>query len=107
MASNRDPKNIFSFFGLPRELRDAIYDESLTVDGALRLGPNGELHTRYKNLTTTNLLLVSRQFKHEYHDRSAGICELVVEDHLEGAASCGFRTLPPKLSAISTLKIKP
>lgn len=62
---------VFDFFGLPRELRDAIYDQEtlsnthrVALDDAI--GGNVELVTI---VPLTNLLLVSRRFSDEYADR--------------------------------------
>jgi hypothetical protein len=64
-----------SFFDtLPREIRDNIYDYTLDHEVTRH-----SYHMRFK-APFPHLRLVSRQFKHEYDERSPSNAELVVTD---------------------------
>ena len=87
MAGNGQNSNasgeVFDFFGLPRELRDAIYEvDSLTERQTAPLSVNerkGAHIVNHKPLT--NLLLVSRTFKLEYATRLERLRRVTLEDH--------------------------
>lgn len=61
----------FDFFGLPRELRDKIYEQPVLLqDKDIPEAIKDEYASTVKKLCTS-LLLVSRQFGNEYRDRCA------------------------------------
>lgn len=74
-------KDFFDFFGLPRELRDHIYDNA-TVCKTINVGRSRRLWFYASHLPTTNLLLVGRQFRDEYRHRVSKLLAITVEDHL-------------------------
>jgi hypothetical protein len=71
----------FDFFGLPRELRDKIYEQPVLFEYE-HLPAIGELDwiTKAKKLRTS-LLLVRRQFRSEYAERCTGRQILCMRDH--------------------------
>lgn len=72
------PGNIFNFFGLPRELRDDVYDrlhEEVTI--AEEDQPKYQIRT-----PIAKLRLINKQFTAEYDDRSPEHCELHAMDLL-------------------------
>jgi hypothetical protein len=76
-----DSTRLFDFSGLPRELRDKIYEEPVLFEYE-HLPAIGEPDwiTKAKKLRTS-LLLVSRQFRDEYTERCAGQQVLCMRDH--------------------------
>lgn len=84
-ASANDSIRFFDFFGLPRELRDKIYEQPVLFEYEhLPTTSREDLITKAKKLRTS-LLLVSRQFRDEYTERCAGQQALCMRDH------CAFR----------------
>lgn len=86
-SSGQTSRDIFDFFGLPPELRDAIYDLDNTVDycdlpSATGLDQVVNLRTR---VPLTNLLLVNRQFSHEYTARCQALKTVTVRDTAKDA----------------------
>lgn len=62
--ANTQPPGVFNFFGLPRELRDAIFDTTTLRESRTRdIVPLKAEYTPIRNL-----FLVSRQFRTEYSD---------------------------------------
>lgn len=107
-AGNRT-RDIFDFFGLPRELRDFVYEYSLTGSHAFQLSEDARddsyLSIRADHLPVTNLLLVNRQFREEYADAANGKSALVMEDHLEDVNGLLTPKLPQALHAAVALHV--
>lgn len=82
VATNGNSK-VFNFFGLPRELRDKIYEQPTLVEHE-KLTPFANDDTCFlmkaKKLRTS-LLLINRQFKREYGERCSGKQVLCLKDH--------------------------
>lgn len=74
IAATGDNSKVFNFFGLPRELRDKIYEQPTLVEHE-KLTPFANQDTCFllkaKKLRTS-LLLINRQFKQEYGERCSG-----------------------------------
>lgn len=69
----------FNFFGLPRELRDIVYDHSLAYEETWGPPTHG-LEVRIIGAPVTSLLLVSRQFGEEYRESVKRNAELTFVD---------------------------
>jgi hypothetical protein len=82
-ASANDSTRFFDFFGLPRELRDKIYEQPVLFEYE-HLPTNGQddLISKVKKLRTS-LLQMSRQFRDEYTERCAGQQVLCMRDHCQ------------------------
>ncbi|KAK5134385.1 hypothetical protein LTR08_006565 [Meristemomyces frigidus] len=109
MASVTPSHDVFNFFGLAREIRDWIYDESLLPSEAHKcrteLEVGGYLLVTAHQAPATNLALVSRQFKTEYLSRSAIAMSLSVEDHMKAAAYDIKFVLPPRIACSTSIHI--
>lgn len=77
-----DSKKAFDFFGLPRELRDFVYDE------VLRFGYSGKLSQDHGHIGVYTYngprpedLLVSRQFRIEISERTSKYTELELNNY--------------------------
>ena len=82
-VSANDSARFFDFFGLPRELRDNIYEQPVLFEYEhLPTDREKDLITKAKKLRTS-LLLVSRQFREEYTERCTGQEILCIRDHCE------------------------
>jgi hypothetical protein len=80
-TSTSNSTRFFDFFGLPRELRDKIYEQPVLFEYE-HLSTNSEngLITKAKKLRTS-LLRVSRQFRDEYTETCTGQEALCIRDH--------------------------
>jgi len=87
MARSQD---IFDFFGLPRELRDFIYDHLLTGEAFRNKGVPGVFRITARRLPLLNLQLLNQQFREEYLQRAKKAKEVTLDD-LQGEASAGAR----------------
>ena len=80
-AFANDSTRFFDFFGLPRELRDKIYEQPVLFEYEhLTMSSMSDLITKAKKLRTS-LLSVSRQFRDEYTERCAGQQVLCMRDY--------------------------
>ena len=80
-AFANDSTRFFDFFGLPRELRDKIYEQPVLFEYEhLPVSSREDLITKAKKLRTS-LLSVSRQFRDEYTERCAEQQVLCMRDH--------------------------
>lgn len=73
----RQPQ-IFPFFSLPRELRDQIYAHALVFKH--KLPSQHHVRLRARRVPILSLLLVSRQFRTEYHETAERLSCLIVVD---------------------------
>ncbi|KAK3648817.1 hypothetical protein LTR56_007257 [Elasticomyces elasticus] len=71
----------FNFFGLPKELRDLIYDFSLIYKRKIRSQHGARL--RGRRVPEPSLVLVSKQVHHEYLQRAEHHTCLVIVDRPE------------------------
>lgn len=86
-VATHNNNGVFNFFGLPRELRDRIYEEPILVEH--------QQLTTFANQDTcflmkakklrTSLLLVNRQFKREYSERCSGRQVLCLKNHSDAS----------------------
>ena len=82
-ASANSSTRFFDFFGLPRELRDKIFEQPVLFEYEhLPTSSTYDFITKAKKLRTS-LLLVSRQFCDEYTERCTGQQVLCLQDHCE------------------------
>lgn len=73
----------FDFFGLPRELRDKIYEQPVLFERDW-VPDRHDLHFELEvRKLRTSLLLVDRQFHNEYRERCEAHQVLYVQDHPE------------------------
>lgn len=99
-------KAVFDFFGMPRELRDFVYDKSLTAKFELdRRGDAYEAGVFARWIPTTRLLLVSRQFNTELRERSTCFSVLTIEERLSETLSIDL-TLTNHVALIPRLELK-
>ena len=80
-----DGQNTRGLFSLPRELRDAIYEELITASAPVRVTRkySPELRARAHHIPAPSLLLISHQFSEEYRSVVAKKTILVVADHFD------------------------
>ncbi|KAK5736101.1 hypothetical protein LTR17_007623 [Elasticomyces elasticus] len=84
----------FDLFGLPKELRDAIYDKMLDVSTReMDFGTSAGVRLSVKYTMTVQLALVGRQFSGECRERYRGIC-VVLKDTKAWFGDMGRLTLP-------------
>lgn len=99
----------FDFFGLSRELRDLVYEHALVPEKWKRF--NRGIRTRVERFTSTNLLLVSRQFREEYTATSRRCTSLTVVDvaskiqDLDHTAF-DFETMPVSLRRVRSIDFR-
>ena len=77
---------VFDFFGLPAELRNAIYEQDALAEvhrQKLSGHDNGQFVAFVMRRPSLNLLLVSRELSAGYLDRQARLDKFVVIDHCE------------------------
>ncbi|KAK0272364.1 hypothetical protein LTR35_012947 [Friedmanniomyces endolithicus] len=75
------PQTTFNFFGLSRELRDMVYDFSLTFKRKIRSQHGARLRGRM--VAEAPLLLVGKQFSREYFERAQYHTCLIIVDRPE------------------------
>jgi len=93
-ASANNPTRYFDFFGLPRELRDTIYEQSVLFEYEnLPTNRAKDFVTKAKKLRTS-LLLVSRQFRDEHTERCTGQQVLCIRDHCETSGEKAILSSP-------------
>ena len=86
----------FDFFGLPRELRDKIYEEPALFEYEQLPATNQyDWITKAKKLRTS-LLRVSRQFRDEYTERCASKQVLYMRDHCSFVGSEAVLSSPDR-----------
>ncbi|TKA76310.1 hypothetical protein B0A55_04198 [Friedmanniomyces simplex] len=95
------PQITFNFFDLPRELRDLIYDFSLTFKRKIRSQHGARL--RGRNVAESSLLLVNKQFRREYFERAEHHTCLVIVDRPEFHGD--LLKLPPAISYARSLEL--
>lgn len=105
LKSSSRPTKPFKFFALPRELRDIVYDHSLSPEETWGPRTHG-LEVRVTSAPVTKLLLVSRQFGREYREsvgRNAELtCVDVGRDVSAGRSSSNWEAIPKTLRSIGT-----
>ncbi|KAK1060852.1 hypothetical protein LTR74_011543 [Friedmanniomyces endolithicus] len=76
-------RGVFDFFGLPRELRDLIYDELDTTTARVKVTRkwSTKLRARAHNLPALKFLQFSHRFSIEYRSIVQKKTTLVIEDH--------------------------
>ncbi|KAK4897372.1 hypothetical protein LTR27_004892 [Elasticomyces elasticus] len=99
----------FDLFGLPRELRDAIYDTMLDVSTReVDFGTSANLRLSVQYTMTVQLALVGRQFSQECRERYRDIC-VVLKDTKAWFGDTRCLTLPsiPAIpSAVAELELR-
>ncbi|EMC94949.1 hypothetical protein BAUCODRAFT_519967 [Baudoinia panamericana UAMH 10762] len=95
---------IFRFFDLPREMRDQIYDESLTFKQKYQ-SQHG-IRLRGRRVVNPALLLVSKQFHQEYVERADRKTTLVIVDrNVYHGELLEVSKLPKQLTCATKLEI--
>ncbi|KAK0353466.1 hypothetical protein LTR91_023228 [Friedmanniomyces endolithicus] len=76
-------RGVFNFFGLPRELRDLIYDELDTTTARVKVTHKWSTKLRAKahDLPAPKMLQLSHRFSTEYRSIVRKKTTLVIEDH--------------------------
>ncbi|KAK0942127.1 hypothetical protein LTR29_006372 [Friedmanniomyces endolithicus] len=77
-----DSGRTFDLFGLPREMRNAIYDEVLANVSEIRVGNQIHLRISVQNAMPITLALVSRQFSKECKERERNACVILKDTKL-------------------------
>lgn len=98
---------VFDFFGLPRELRDVIYDQE-TLTGTHCVAIDDAIDGVVELVTTvslTNLLLVSRSFSDEYADRRQHL-QIARLDDLTGSLGEEKIDIPKRVQAARHLDLR-
>lgn len=106
MADTEPRRDIFNFFGLPREMRDSIYAELLTGSQEIRNETYAGLKVIVQHLALNNLLLINRQFRKEYSISAEKVFGLVVEDHLEDQDNWIEPRIPANARGIERLHLR-
>lgn len=68
-TSSNGSEGVFDFFGLPRELRDKIYEQPVLMEHQRLPVDTGEDFLMKAKKLRTSLLLICHQFKREYSER--------------------------------------
>ncbi|KAK1080903.1 hypothetical protein LTR33_005136, partial [Friedmanniomyces endolithicus] len=95
------PQTIFNFFGLSRELRDMVYDFSLTFKRKIRSQHGARLRGRM--VTEASLLLVGKQFSREYFERAQYHTCFIIVDRPEFHGD--FFKIPRALSYVRNVEL--
>ncbi|KAK0258906.1 hypothetical protein LTS09_006194 [Friedmanniomyces endolithicus] len=77
-----DSERTFDLFGLPRELRNAIYDEVLANVSEVKVGNQTPMRISVQNAMPTTLILVSHQFSKECKERERNVCVILKDTKL-------------------------
>ncbi|KAK5124228.1 hypothetical protein LTR85_001931 [Meristemomyces frigidus] len=85
--SGNEAERFFDHFGLPRELRDQIYDEVLATEPPFDLGKKNGLCYAVEHAAILRLALVSHQFGEECRKRAQQTACLVLEDTIKWSGS--------------------
>jgi hypothetical protein len=87
--------DFFDFFGLPSELRGAIYEQTMITVGSVKLIQGGMVTAAIRNACSPKLLLVNKRFSEEYKSRSAELITMTAYEHFEEKKHQNVRTLMP------------
>lgn len=108
MAATSRNRDVFDFFGLPRELRDLIYAELLVGMAKIECedGRSGHLTIFVRNLPMANIALVNHQLHEEYSwlATKAGP-KLLVEDRMTEGAHCTSPAIPDRFHGAHHLEL--
>ncbi|KAK5134386.1 hypothetical protein LTR08_006566 [Meristemomyces frigidus] len=101
MAQSDDEPGVFDFFGLPRELRDHIYDDFLTGEPDIKLKTDRyRPHTTIQYAMTARLARVCCQFTAECRDRVPHNTWLLLNDN-----EFGIRKVSPPSATTNISKL--
>ncbi|KAK6407606.1 hypothetical protein LTR81_017918 [Elasticomyces elasticus] len=101
--TSTDRENINGWFALPRELRDEIYFQALTVTAPVKITRKWSpgLKAKARGLPMASLLQVSHRFSDEYREIAKETATLIVNDHFD---QCTVQQIPIQISkAVSQL----
>ncbi|RMY63262.1 hypothetical protein D0863_10676 [Hortaea werneckii] len=102
-----DDGRYFDFFGLARELRDAIYNDLLNESTQLPTNGNAPgLRFLAKGLVDTSLLLVSRSFHDELQERADKRLHVTIEERRKNWFKIFWDRFPPQLLRARSLTLK-
>ncbi|KAM3419890.1 hypothetical protein BST61_g3213 [Cercospora zeina] len=106
MSSTTPSRTPTSFFSLARELRDQIYYELLISIPATTTTLSNRIHLHATSTPFSHLLLLNKQFSHEYLSLSLKLSTLTISNHISSTA---FTDLAPHriFSASEILYIEP
>ncbi|KAF2217922.1 hypothetical protein CERZMDRAFT_92555 [Cercospora zeae-maydis SCOH1-5] len=106
MSSPTSPRTPTSFFSLARELRDQIYHELLLSTPPITTTLSNRIHLHATSTPLPHLLLINKQFSHEYLSLSLKLSTLKISNHISSTA---FSDLAPHriFSASEILYIEP
>ncbi|KAI7596443.1 hypothetical protein KC346_g15145, partial [Hortaea werneckii] len=97
----------FDFFGLARELRDAIYNDLLNESTQLPTNGNAPgLRFLAKGLVDTSLLLASRSFHDELQERADKRLHVTIEERRKNWFKIFWDRFPPQLLRARSLTLK-
>ncbi|KAI6811189.1 hypothetical protein KC340_g17492 [Hortaea werneckii] len=106
MADNYGSR-YFDFFGLSRELRDAIYDNLLSDSTLLRTGDDlSGFSFLAKGTVDTNFLLVNRPFHDELKERAEKTLHVTIQDHGDDLSDLYEAKFPPLLLRVRSLTLQ-
>ncbi|GAB1728212.1 hypothetical protein NU195Hw_g3139t1 [Hortaea werneckii] len=106
MADTNDGR-YFDFFGLARELRDAIYDDLLNESTQLPTNGNAPgLRFLAESLADTGLLLVSRSFHDELQERAEKRLHVTIEERRKNCFKIFWDKFPPQILRARSLTLK-
>ncbi|RMY70723.1 hypothetical protein D0863_05613 [Hortaea werneckii] len=105
--AHTDGSRYFDFFGLSRELRDAIYDDLLNESTQLPTSGNTQgLRFLAEGLVDTNFLLVSRSFHDELKELAEKRLHVTIEERRKHVWEMSWDKLPPRLLRTRSLTLK-
>ncbi|KAF7193425.1 hypothetical protein HII31_05205 [Pseudocercospora fuligena] len=105
-AAAESKRHIFPFFSLPRELRDAVYEDAALKVERVQECPNEGVALKTKALCP-KLLRINKQFHTEYieaNKKNPDLASLILTDRVLDAGGRGFVKFPPWTATITTLK---
>ncbi|KAK5721017.1 hypothetical protein LTR15_006979 [Elasticomyces elasticus] len=107
ISSAMDERHYFDFFALPPEMRDAIYElllvDRLEIQQRRKGLPEPPITVTLRNSPYPHLLLVNKQFSHEYRQRIHPFTALEFEDNGKTIDTSVF--VPPLIPVKAVFKL--
>ncbi|KAI7231466.1 hypothetical protein KC330_g6426 [Hortaea werneckii] len=105
--TDTDRRPYFDFFGLSRELRDAIYDDLLNDSTLLRTGKDlSGFSFLAKGIVDSNYFLVNRPFHDELKERAEKTLHVTIQDHGDDLSDLYKANFSPLMLRVRSLTLQ-